>query len=417
MRFFYKLRKESGMVLAFLLCAMNSGLSASGSSSVIVEVNTPVSDLTFSTEKDSFDLIGIKGCEFDTDTTHLGEPFLPVKVVHIIIPPNMNVDSVSIVSSSQYVLPDTYLICPTQYPVAHEDREFVSPDSTIYESDKIFPGISTYEICSGNLAGYKITTIVIRPLQYKPLSRQVILHTGLSVTTVLTQGENTSLPIMRRSTDTRDFYEKIIKDMVLNPEYIENCRPVIRSLEKSSKSGKLTIKEFPSIEGTAPEYIIITTGALETAFQELANKKTSEGIPAVVKTIGWITTNYPGCDTEEKIRNFLIDAKTKWDNRWVLLGGDVELVPTRLTGKYRFEEPITTDYYYSDLLSGNWNSDGDNVFGESSGDIDYQPDVFVGRLPAETEGEVYGLISKLSQYESPGFSHKDYQKKSTSLFW
>jgi len=54
--------------------------------------------------------------------------------------------------------------------------------------------------------------------------------------------------------------------------------------------------------------------------------------------------------------------------------------------------------YYS-CLNGNWNADGDEIYGEESDDVDYFPEVFVGRISANTTGEIASYIDRLISYE------------------
>lgn len=49
----------------------------------------------------------------------------------------------------------------------------------------------------------------------------------------------------------------------------------------------------------------------------------------VVRTVEWIGERYSGCDTPERIRNFLRDAHQRWGVEFVLLGGNAETVPCR----------------------------------------------------------------------------------------
>lgn len=140
-----------------------------------------------------------------------------------------------------------------------------------------------------------------------------------------------------------------------------------------------------------------------------------------VKTV--ILTNfslYPGIDNAEKIRNMI---KSYYDSdhiRWVLLAADAEndLLPIR----YVFNPDVTvvsgqseysnwddyykpTDYYYADL-DGNWNQDGDANWGESPDnnangidEINWTPDVYVGRFPADNAVELSNMVNKSLKYE------------------
>ncbi len=140
----------------------------------------------------------------------------------------------------------------------------------------------------------------------------------------------------------------------------------------------------------------------------LADFKTSIGVPTVVRTIEWVLANYPReFDVPATIRKFIADAASHWGTVYVLLGADTEIIPTRLAvpNPYSDEsDQIVTDYYYS-CLDGNWNGDGDHLFGEKyianslpGDDVDLLPDVFIGRLPSTTTAEAELLVDKVLDY-------------------
>lgn len=72
-------------------------------------------------------------------------------------------------------------------------------------------------------------------------------------------------------------------------------------------------------------------------FQRLADWKTQKGLPARVVTVqdiwkGKLVPNWNASfirDVPEAIREFLKYARRWWGTRWVLLGGDIEIVPGR----------------------------------------------------------------------------------------
>ena len=146
----------------------------------------------------------------------------------------------------------------------------------------------------------------------------------------------------------------------------------------------------------------------------LAEWKTKKGMPTIIKTISWIQLNYPGCDLQEQIRNFIKDAFEKWGTPYFVLGGDVNIIPIRYAWIHQFASDLNpkgefepADMYYS-CLDGNWNADGDATFGEADydrwndgsvhysslgnvDDVDISPDVFVARIPVENliEAQVF----------------------------
>ncbi|NVM37611.1 MAG: hypothetical protein HWN81_18600, partial [Candidatus Lokiarchaeota archaeon] len=141
-----------------------------------------------------------------------------------------------------------------------------------------------------------------------------------------------------------------------------------------------------------------------------------------VKTI--ILSNfslYEGRDTAEKIRNMIKEYYEKENIRWVLLAGDAQddLIPIRKVYNpdvLRWEDGRTetvgdeyykpTDFYYADL-NGTWDSDDDGIWGEAPQDntygldeISWDPEVYVGRLPADNANELGIMINKTLKYET-----------------
>lgn len=180
-----------------------------------------------------------------------------------------------------------------------------------------------------------------------------------------------------------------------------------------AKSGAFAPTYAPSLVGSDVDLVIVTGAALAAEFQRLADYKTARGIPAVVRTVEEIAAGYPtGADLPEKIRAFLRDAYERWGTRYVLLAGDITVIPARkiLNGLYPPGEgtEMPVDLYYAGV-DGNWNADGDEIMGEpyrnayDPGDYaDLAAEFWLGRLPATTAGEAAVLIDKIIDYERDG---------------
>ncbi len=168
--------------------------------------------------------------------------------------------------------------------------------------------------------------------------------------------------------------------------------------------------DAPSLEGASVAYVIVTTDELAGAFQRLADYKTTRGIPTVVRTLSWIQANYfTGGDLASMIRTFLADAYAHWGTSFVLLGGDVELVPTKWVFNNLYPPGegslVPVDLYYGGL-DGDWNADGDDIVGEpawigqSDGDaVDLAAELHVGRAPVKNVDDTDNLIDKIIAYE------------------
>ncbi|NTV03494.1 T9SS type A sorting domain-containing protein [bacterium] len=150
------------------------------------------------------------------------------------------------------------------------------------------------------------------------------------------------------------------------------------------------------------QHVIVTTAPLESEFQRLADEWASGGISTSVVTLDWIATHaIPGVDTAETIRNFLHDAHEQWGTTSVLLGGDTEVLPTRIVNSNFFPPgettDIRTDHYYA-CLDGDWDADGDGNFGELEDVGDMLPELAVGRAPVRSTAEASVFVDKTLAY-------------------
>jgi hypothetical protein len=165
------------------------------------------------------------------------------------------------------------------------------------------------------------------------------------------------------------------------------------------------------------------------AAQVFAEWKHQIGIPTLV-VANW--SDYEGIDGPEKIRNAIISYHNLYPIKWVLLLGDTEIIPIRyvynpdaqLVNDYervgnQYDKP--TDYYYAELTS-NWDIDEDEKWGEYSrinntlyiSELDYDPEVYVGRFPVDNTSELYDLFNKTMDYEA-GIYAGDWMNKYLAL--
>lgn len=151
-----------------------------------------------------------------------------------------------------------------------------------------------------------------------------------------------------------------------------------------------------------PDYVIITLPELEHAVASLKTWKEFLGYSVEIVTTTWISSNYQGRDIQEQIRNFLVDKYDQWGIEYVLIVGSRSSIPMRMCHPIpqEYEDTVVeTDYYYADL-SGNWNADGDNYFGEYGDDeVDFLPEVFIGRIPSDSPDKVRGICQNIIRFE------------------
>ena len=167
------------------------------------------------------------------------------------------------------------------------------------------------------------------------------------------------------------------------------------------------------------EMLIITPNDTDfiDALKPLRDWKNEKGVKTVILSNYSL---YEGGDTQEKIRNMIRTYYEKENIQWVLLAGDAQsgLIPIRNVYNpdvIRWGEGASevigneyykpTDYYYADL-TGSWDSDDDGIFGEAPDDnafgldeISWEPEVYVGRLPANDATELEIMVNKTLKYE------------------
>ncbi|MDI6840954.1 MAG: C25 family cysteine peptidase [bacterium] len=400
--------RRVGMIVLVLILAIPAMAGE-----IVKELKFNTADLEFSKLKD-YDVVELKGGGF---TGRVGFPMLPMKVLSFLIPPGASITKIEVISKTSEPIPGTYKICPAQPPQPisfTEQVEWVEPNEKVYSSISYYPTELVNSGHTGDMGGYRITGVFIHPIQYIPALGKLIFNSRIEFRIIYKEG---IFPIPSVTLKQKEVFEDMVKTMIVNPEMVKIWNP---------------ITHYPIGSRTLPpdniEYVVITADSFATEFQPLADWKTKKGVPAKVVTLDFIYANYSGVDNPDKIRNFIKDAHSNWGTIWVLLGGQgdfehrQEVVPRRsvdyldtlpLLPPAKLDSMNFCDYYIipSDLyfsdLTGTWNADGDNIWGEvndgegetEDGQVDLYSDVFVGRAPARTKTQVATFVNKVITYE------------------
>jgi hypothetical protein len=304
-----------------------------------------------------------------------GEPLMPYYPASILLPQGADVKDIKVKTSAP-VMQTGYEIPWGQPPCTFSDTPVkVGKNEEIYNSDNVYPS-KLYDIVSiESFRGFQILYIHLYPLQYMPKSGTVKFYESMTVDVKFGKGLKNKL-YRGLTGDTA-----AVSDIVDNPEMTG------------------TYEEGPGPLATE-EYIIITNSTLASTFQTLATYKAGYVNGATVYDVSWIYANYTGVDNAEEIRNFIIDKYTNNGTKYVLLGGDVAVVPYRgfyiYSGGY-VDYDMAADMYYGHL-DGNWNTDGDSYWAEP-GEEDWLAEVAVGRAPVENTTEATAFVNKVMTYE------------------
>ncbi|MGB3341267.1 MAG: C25 family cysteine peptidase [bacterium] len=156
------------------------------------------------------------------------------------------------------------------------------------------------------------------------------------------------------------------------------------------------------------DYVIITRNYLFSAFDSLVDWKNGLGYTVKLVDYDSILAQYPGTQAPDKIRNFLIDKYDTWGIHYLLLAGNVDVIPMKICFPdpgHNYDTP--TDYYYAELTD-DWDSDNDGYYGEYEEDsIGFVPEITVGRFPYNDAATLNSIVRKTLDFEMDTGSWKN----------
>lgn len=328
-----------------------------------------------------------------------GKPWLPARTFLIALPPGAEVTSVTMDAGATIEIEGNYSIMPAP-PIAPSNnnpqlvekfrQEWKSNYDETYSSDNPYPEIEGKYHGTGGLRKYTFVNVAFYPISYRPQSGKLFYRPSMFVSIDYDLPAADDPHILKMLADTK------ADDRAA--EYFVNYDQAAVWYTSSENYGR---------EKEPTGYLIITTNALLDAITTLELWKTSIGYNVNSVTIEFIQGNYSGVDLQEKIRNFL---KSRYDDLYldyVLIVGDIADIPMRqcypnpTVSHDSFPETHPpTDYYYADL-TGDWDSDGDGYYGEcGEDDVDYVPELFVGRIPHSDSATVFSICQKIINFES-----------------
>lgn len=327
-----------------------------------------------------------------------GEPVLPVIPAQFVVPAGKSIASIDIQRNRKKALSGRHFIEFGKAPVpltknAKARKSF--PDANIYSKDDAFPSQNGVLVNVQYKKGVKIAFININPVQYYPKSGKITVFSDLILQVDLenekTDDRNPRLPVKKNGLDP-------LKLGIENPEALNTYESSTNIELQNKKSGICSPDQQYS-------YVFITSQSIRDAntdfkVGDLIEHRLSQGYAANIVTIEEIYSNYSGTDEAEQLRNFIIDAYSTWNTEYVVLGGDVDIIPYR--NLYN-DQYIPSDMYFQ-CLDGSYNEDGDLYWGEPNdgpggSDVDLMAEVSVGRISAETPQEMANFIYKTLAYE------------------
>jgi hypothetical protein len=251
------------LTIFLFVLVLFSGFPEKLEAQVTHQVEFSESDLLFE-QREGFDLVSLKGC---IGSQKSGSPDLPIRMIHLALPPGCEVTGVSVVDAERTTLGRSFSILPAQ-PDAKTDgsivEEWVNPDPAVYDSDAPYPSQLVEMVGDGHMGGNRVISLAVSPLQYLPESQTLILHTQVKIKVELGSSKEVarSAQANRRSARAQELHEKILTRFVDNrgeaPHYVR-------------EPGGASLSGADSGDSGFPEYLVVTSPELRTAFSPLVS--------------------------------------------------------------------------------------------------------------------------------------------------
>jgi len=341
-----------------------------------------------------------------------GEPTMPRKNFNILVPPDIDWETLklTVVNSERAVLAGTYAIKPaTPDTSSMEDQSWKKgknivngKNMAIYGADDFYPSKYVQLLPHSQMRKWTYTRVEFCPFQYNPVTGKLHLLKRVDV------------EINFRRTD-----EKASMDLS-GDQVMDHLAP---GLFHNYESGQNWYTPPQGIDRTNQDYdyVIITTTATMAGSGEMANfiahkQALGHSVRVVTEADFEPLTGQPPNRRAEKIRQWLVNNYAIHGIEYVALigdptphesgGGDIPMKmcwPRRGAGS---DEQAPTDAFFADL-TGNWDLDGDQYYGEwsdysNSGGVDFAMEVWVGRIPVYDSdyAALDAVLRKIMDYET-----------------
>jgi len=352
-----------------------------------------------------------------------GSPALPLKVYQVALPPDVVWDSlsVSVVQKTDESVPGDYNIAPAPpRRVLDGEGDWEWGDATnvvngkdmdIYGQNAFWPAVSAELHGKAQMRKWKFVNIAFYPFKYNPVTKQIVLCRSASVKIEMTRDPNL-------------VDERLLGDSMMDGKAGTKFVNYQAARAWYNKGGMIPLGD------ASYDYVIITTEAIYAGSSKLGDLKThlenlghtvlivteshSYGDADAAGGYGAKTGQAPN-GTDDKVRKWLEDNYYSPPNGYgivyvLLIGGpsangDLPMKTCYPGTGYA----VPTDYYFADL-TGDWDSDGDEKFGENGDDdVDFEPEVYVARIPVYNAA--YSTLDAIIQKEI------DYDTASGDLDW
>jgi len=295
--------------------------------------------------------------EFNGYQLEIGKANLPTINQLIDVPYNADVH-IEVLSSEmeEIKLSDfgiSEIIMPYQGPIEKTENAL---QNHVFQMDNQYYSLEEYDVLPlftynevGNMRGHQIGQIKINTVQYNPAQNKIRVYKNIKIKVDFINADINQTESIHRKYKSSAF-DIMLKEYLVNYEAIES-----------------DLTQYPV------HYAIIYFDAFETALQPFIEWKEQKGFTVTAEKISVIGNNTTA------ITNYISGLYGGVNPpSFVLLVGDREQIETNngQTGGH------VTDLYYTTMTTG-----------------DYIPDLYIGRLSAQTEAQLTAQLDKILPYE------------------
>ena len=371
------------------------------------------------------------------DSKLKGKPGVPSVTMTFYIPQGEKVSNVVFVANQTKNVTLKHKLLPVQEPIptGENNIRFAQPDNAVYGSSAAYPSKRLTFSNEQGVGSVKMVQVTVNPMTYYPQKNKLSVATSYTVKVkTVSDTKSSSAKCSIRESDVDD-YVRFVKQMVYNPEMVENDLATTLKSQCSKATLRAGSTERQKAYGIdVYEYVVITKREFIPAFEQLLTWKRQKGLDAgavAIEDILKISYNASGFDEIKdkagKVRAYL---KASYDKggKYVLIGGNSDIVPARIrydeyytidkkTNEEIFHQRyVPTDYYYSDL-EGTWNKGNANSrYGNKLSDVRPTKNgkhLYVGRLLCLDQSDILRWTRKQLLYErDPGLGDNEYLNRS-----
>mgnify|MGYP002601664432 CR=1 FL=1 len=356
-----------------------------------VRITFEESDFTYN--RDSAGNLVISCSKINSSYPSVGEPAIPIICENIAIEGNQEFVATHF-SFSKRLVNQQVTMAKCMDPAPTGSMPDSGGVSGRFDGDGFYPTSICYKSGITDLNGYKLLHYIISPFQYNEATKDLYFIDSVNITIETKAAVNSGSASGNEGMET------------LPSPNLDILKPIIHNVGDLGVMDSVIVNP-PHLNPI--DYLIITKQNLVNSFDTLRRWKFEKGLNVAIKTVEDISSGYSGNDLPHKIKKCIYEYFSRNGVRYVLLGGDTDVVPTRycrITG-YKLdpdEDPETnnlpTDKYYA-CFGGqfDWDANKNQIYGEREDSVNLMEYLFITRMPVKTPTDALYMARKIVDSE------------------